>query len=225
MTNTAAPLVARPFPLVLAGPSGSGKTTVAHALVRHRDDVRFSVSATTRPPRPDEREGVDYQFMTRGLFERLIRDGLLLEWAEVHGHLYGTPRYNLDQAAAGGVHLLLDIDVQGARSVRQSVPETVSVFLLPPGVDQVIERLRRRGSEDPATISRRLDTAVRELAEVGTFDYLVVNDSLELAVRTVETILEAERCRVDRIRDAARERSAQLAEELRAALSVGDPNS
>jgi len=189
-----------PFPLVLAAPSGVGKTTVARALCAAEPHVVFSVSATTRPPRAGERDGVDYWFLTEAEFRARVAAGAMLEWAEVHGHLYGTPRANLEAAQAEGRHLLLDIDVQGAQQVRQRVPGTVLVFLLPPSVEVWLARLRRRGSEDAAALQRRLEAARRELLAAAEFDYIVVNDALEETVATMRAILRAEEGRTTRLR-------------------------
>lgn len=212
-------LRAPPFPVAVAGPSGAGKTTLCRRLVERRDDVRFSVSATTRAPRPGEVEGEDYLFLAREAFERMVREEELLEWAEVHGELYGTPRAELDHARAGGEHLLLDIDVQGVRAVRRRVPAVVAVFILPPTGERVLARLRRRGSEDEAALRRRLHTAVAELRSVDEFDYVVVNDDLEEAIRAIEAILVAESRRVDRIGEPAPARGRELADEIERVVS------
>ena len=130
-----------PFPLVLSAPSGAGKTTLANALRRRNRDVAFSVSATTRPPRPREVDGESYHFVSRDEFLRMRDAGELIEWAEVHGNLYGTPLANVRRAQARGEHLLLDIDVQGARQIRERVPEAVLVFVLPPSAAALVGRL------------------------------------------------------------------------------------
>lgn len=211
------------FPIVLAGPSGGGKTTVRRALLEQRSDVVFSVSATTRPPRPGEVDGNDYQFLERGTFEALIEGGDLLEWAEVHGELYGTPRANLQKAWDDGAHLLLDIDVQGARQLRAIQPEALTVFLLPPDYERLVERLRGRGSEDAETFRRRMRTALEELSEVERFDYVVVNDDLEETLRTVEAIVSAERHRVKRLSPELRELIRELGESLNGMLDAPQP--
>lgn len=208
------------FPIVLAGPSGGGKTTVRRALLEKRSDVVFSVSATTRRPRPGEVDGQDYQFLGRGTFEALIEGGDLLEWAEVHGELYGTPRANLQRAWEDGAHLLLDIDVQGARQLRAIQPDALTVFLLPPDYDRLVERLRGRGSEDGETFRRRMRTALSELSEVERFDYVVVNDDLEETLRTVEAIVAAESHRVKRLSPEVRELIRELSESLNGMLDA-----
>ncbi len=185
-------LPGRAFPVVLAAPSGTGKTTIARALVADSRDFVFSVSATTRPPRAGEREGRDYQFVARDAFEGMLERGELVEWAEVHGHLYGTPRHNLEAAASRGQHVVLDIDVQGARQIREAVPEAVLVFIFPPSLDALLARLGKRGTEAPEEVARRLRNARPELERAGDFDYVVVNDDLDDAVSVVRSIVRAE---------------------------------
>jgi guanylate kinase len=205
--------------LVLAGPSGGGKTTVCRRIVGSRSDVRFSVSATTRAPRPGERDGSDYRFLSRDSFSALVESDGLLEWAEVHGERYGTPREALLRAAEAGSHLLLDIDVQGARQVREREPGAVLVFLLPPTAEVLVDRLRRRGSEDVETVRRRLRTALSELEAVQEFDYVVVNDDLDETVSAVEAILDAEVHRTQRHLDRLQEHAAELGEALESDLA------
>jgi guanylate kinase len=189
----------RTFPLVLSAPSGAGKTTIARTLRERRPDVVFSVSATTRAPRPGEADGRDYHFVGVDEFRRMIAAGELLEWAEVHGNFYGTPRSNLDEAVAREEFLLLDIDVQGARQIRRVAPEAVHVFVLPPTGHTLADRLLARGSEDDAVRNRRLSNAVEEVRAASEFDYVVVNDDLAAAVEAVERILHTEMHRVARM--------------------------
>jgi guanylate kinase len=163
--------------------------------------VEFSISATTRPPRSGEQEGVDYHFRDEPAFRRMISEGELLEWAEVHGNLYGTPRANLELARSRSHYLLLDIDVQGSRQVKSSVPDAVSIFVLPPSGRELARRLIGRGSEDRAVQRRRLLAARAELSAALEFDYVLVNDDLAASVASVERILAVESLRTARIAD------------------------
>lgn len=200
------------FPIILAGPSGAGKTTIRDRLLAGPGGARFrfSVSMTTRGVRPGEREGVDYTFASREAFEALAARGDMLEHATVHGELYGTPRSNLTAARQEGVHLLLDIDVQGARQVRAAEPSVASIFLVPPSGDRILERLARRGSETSEQLRRRLESARAELDAAPEFDYLVVNDDLDRAVARVRAIVDAEEVRLARLDGADGDATAFL---------------
>lgn len=198
------------FAVAICAPSGVGKTTVARALVEQSPDLAFSVSATTRSARPGERPGVDYHFVARSEFESMIEQGLLLEWAEVHGELYGTPEANLEAAERDGEQLILDIDVQGAAQMVAARPDTVTIFLLPPSFGVLMERLRGRGSEDASRLRRRMETARSELEAMSAFQYMVVNDRLEEAVGRIRSIIVAE--------GQKSSRSGQDLEELRQRL-------
>ncbi len=199
MNDVPPSLESPPFPVIFAAPSGAGKTSIAQALRSRRDDLAFSISATTRPPRAFEREGVDYHFRSENEFRRMIAAGELLEWARVHGNYYGTPRRNLDEALAAGRFLLLDIDVQGSRQVRRLVPEAISIFVLPPTGAELARRLAGRGSEDAAVRTRRLRAARDEISTVTEFDYVIVNHDVERSADAVERILTAESHRTRRI--------------------------
>jgi len=181
--------------LVLSAPTGGGKTTIGRRLVELDGAIRFSVSHTTRPPRPGERDGVDYHFVERSSFEAMAARGEFLEWAEVHGHLYGTHRQEAESARREGKDLLLDIDVQGGLQVKAARPDAVLVFILPPSLEVLLERLRRRRGEPGFDLLRRLRTAEKELEKCGTYDYNVMNEDLDRAVGQVRCILEAARLR------------------------------
>lgn len=191
----------RPFPLVLAAPSGAGKTTLARLLVDGSEEFVFSVSATTRPPRAGEVDGVHYHFVDRTRFERMAASGELLEWAEVHGALYGTPGAEVEAAEARGRHVVLDIDVQGARLIRSARPDALLVFVLPPSVEALRARLTGRGTEAPEQVARRFRTALEELRAVEEFDHVVVNDDLDGCLGEIRGIVRAERRRAARARD------------------------
>lgn len=175
-------------PVVLAAPSGTGKTTIAHRLVEGTGEFVFSVSATTRPPRKGERNGMDYEFLGRSEFTSMIEKNAFAEWAEVHGNLYGTPQRNFDEAAERREHLVLDIDVQGARQILEKVPGVLLMFVIPPSAEVLVSRLTKRGTEEDQEVVRRLRAARKELAQVGEFDHLMVNDDLERAVEEVRTV-------------------------------------
>jgi guanylate kinase len=189
----------RPFPLVIAAPSGAGKTSLARALVERWPDVVFSLSATTRQPRPGEQQGRDYEFVDDAGFHQLQADGELLESAVVHGRRYGTLRRGVDAALAAGDTVVLDIDVQGARMVRSALPDAVLVFVLPPSVPEMRRRLDGRNSESAEELDTRMRTARDELDAVRDFDYVIVNDDFELAMRRLESIVSAERGRLPRL--------------------------
>ena len=191
---------AYPFLLVLSGPSGVGKTVMCRRLLESEPTLALSISATTRPPRAHETDEVDYTFWSEHAFREAIARGHFLEWAVVHGNLYGTPRAPLETHLRQGRCPLLDVDVQGGRSVKAVRPDSVLVLVAPPSLFSLEERLRGRGTEGEETIRERLAIASRELAEWTHYDYLVVNDRLDRAVATVRGILEAERARVSRRR-------------------------
>lgn len=183
-------MTTRAVPVVISAPSGTGKTTLARRLVEDSSHYVFSVSVTTRPPRKGERDGVDYHFVTREDFEKKIATGAFAEWADVHGRLYGTSRAEIDVAAGRGEHAVLDIDVQGACQIRESFPDAKLIFVLPPSVGIMMNRLIGRGTEDPANIARRLQSAQAELQAVPEFDYVVVNDDLERCLEVMRAIVD-----------------------------------
>jgi guanylate kinase len=190
------------FLLVLSGPSGAGKGTLVDRLVAHRSDCVFSISATTRPRRSNEEEGVQYEFVNREEFERRRAAGLFLEWAEVHGHLYATPTRFVDEGVRAGRVVVLDVDVQGGASVRRVRPDAVSVFIYPPSIEALRRRLLQRSTDLPEVVERRLQNAPGELMQYREYDYLVVNDDLEQAVARLTAIVDAERSRVRRLKSS-----------------------
>ncbi|MEY4617936.1 MAG: Guanylate kinase [Actinomycetota bacterium] len=178
--------------LVLAGPTAVGKGTVARYIVEHNPDVQLSVSATTRSARPGEVDGVHYYFLTDPEFDALIADGQMLEYAVVHGsHRYGTPKAPVEAALADGKNVLLEIDIQGARQVKQALPEAITVFLAPPSWDELVRRLEGRGTENAEQQARRLETARQELAAQGEFDHILVNDEVAKCATQVVELLKS----------------------------------
>jgi len=179
--------------MVVSSPSGAGKTTLAHLLAQ-TERLEFSVSYTTRAPRAGERDGVDYKFVTEDEFSRMIERGEFAEWAVVHGGRYGTAVHTVNRALDEGKDYLFDIDWQGGAQLRQQWPEeSVLVFILPPSMAELERRLRRRATDSPEAISRRLDMATKELEHFAQYDYLVVNDNLETALKELSSIYVAAR--------------------------------
>jgi guanylate kinase len=183
-----------PLLVVVSGPSGVGKSTIVAVLARRRPQVVPIVTATTRPQRADEIDGVHYHFLTRDRFEELRDSGGLLEWAEVHGNLYGTPIDQVRGILAAGRDAILTIDPQGARSIRARVPDALLLFVMPPSMEDLTSRLRSRGSESEASLERRRADAERWMSETGDYDYVVVNETghPEEAADRIWEIIQAE---------------------------------
>ncbi len=196
---------------VVSGASGTGKTTLLHELFARVPGLAFSVSVTTRPPRPGEVDGVHYRFVDRTTFEALRDSGALLEHAEVYGTGYGTPRAPVEAALRDGRSIVLDIDVQGAAQVRHSHPSAVSIFILPPRLAVIRERLEARGTDAPEVIARRVREAHAQLAACGTYDYLVMNDVLSTAHAQFQGIVLAELSRSERRQGWVRAMESALA--------------
>jgi guanylate kinase len=189
-----------PFPLILSSPSGGGKTTIAKRLLAERTDVGYSVSCTTRKPRPGEVHGRDYYFLSVDEFLAARERNEFAEWAEVHGNYYGTLRSEVERVLQSGRHVLMDIDPQGARKFAKAFPQSVLVFVLPPSADVLLARLSGRSTENAKSLALRLRNAREEIAAVDEYHYVVINEDLDTAVRQVGSIIDAESSRRDRIR-------------------------
>ena len=183
--------------IVLSGPSGVGKSTVIAELLSQRDNIYFSVSYTTRAPRVGEQDGVNYNFVDRAEFGRMIAAGELLEYAEYVDNYYGTSLKAIQERLDRGIDVLLDIEVQGAAKVRARCPEALLIFIIPPSFEELSRRLHRRNTDSEDTIVGRLEKARAELLEIPNYDYLVINDKVSGAVAEIEAILTAAECRVD----------------------------
>lgn len=194
-------VMAKGFLMVLSGPSGSGKGTVSTALMARNDDIVFSVSATTRPPRQGEINGENYLFYPKEKFNDMIENGEFLEHAFVHTNYYGTPKDFVLEQIENGEIVLLEIDVQGALQIKKNHKEAVFIFLLPPTMNELRDRIVKRGTESEDDINTRFSNAFKELDFVGEYDFFVVNDKVELAVLDIEAIIHSERLRVKRHKD------------------------
>ena len=187
------------FPIILSAPSGGGKTTIAKALLSGRQDLGYSVSCTTRQPRAGEIQGKDYYFISRTEFITKREQGEFAESAEVHGNLYGTLRSEVQRVLSTGKHVLMDIDVQGAAQFTRVFPQTVTIFILPPSAEILLERLKMRQTESTQQLADRLQSALQELQSVDEYEYVVVNDNLDHAIRRIGSIIDAERSSRERV--------------------------
>ena len=181
-----------PFPIILSAPSGGGKTTIARQLLRQRADLGYSVSCTTRSPRVGEVDGRDYYFLSPLEFERRRDAGEFAESAEVHGNMYGTLRSEIERVLGSGKHVVMDIDVQGAQQFTRVFPQSVTIFVLPPSAEVLLDRLRRRRTESKEELAKRLQSALQELQAVELYEYVVMNDDLAKAVHRVSAVVDAE---------------------------------
>lgn len=182
--------------IVVSGPSGSGKGTICSELNKQRDDVVMSISATSRAPRAEDIEGKSYYFKTEQEFENMIQNGELLEWVRYCDNYYGTPRQKIDEYLEQGLNVVLEIEVTGALNVKKKYPDSVLVFVMPPRYEDLIYRLKGRGTEDDAVIKKRINKAIIEIQSVENYNYLVVNDNVKDAVAQILAIIDAERCKV-----------------------------
>lgn len=189
------------FPVILSAPSGGGKTTIARSLLARRQDLGYSVSCTTRTPRPGEVHARDYYFMTRAEFIAEREKGAFAESAEVHGNLYGTLRSEVERVMASGRHVVMDVDVQGAVQFQRAFPQAVTIFILPPSAEVLLDRLRARKTESAAQLAARLQSALQELQQVDEYEYVIVNDELDRAVGSVESIVDAETVSRERVKN------------------------
>ena len=200
MTVSQVKLARRGLMFVLSSPSGAGKSTLARQLLANDKKIELSISVTTRERRPSELDGVHYHFIDQTQFAKMAERGELLEWAEVHGNYYGTPRDPVEQALSSGRDVLFDIDWQGTRQIAEKMPDDlVRVFILPPTMAELEARLKRRAEDDAATIRRRLQGAREEIEKWSDYDYVIVNKDIETAFSDVKTILAAERIRRERV--------------------------
>jgi guanylate kinase len=211
-----------PFPVILSAPSGGGKTTIARMLLGRRPDLGYSVSCTTRAPRQGEVPGRDYYFMSRAEFIAKREQGAFAESAEVHGNLYGTLRAEVERVLSSGQHVVMDIDVQGAVQFVRAFPQSVTIFILPPSAEVLLERLRGRKTESPAQLAARLQSALQELQQVDEYEYVVMNDELERAVSSVESIIDAEVVSRERLKNL-RQQVGLLIERLEQEIENSTP--
>jgi len=187
---------------VISAPSGAGKTTLCREAANRLDNLEFSISYTTRPPRPGEENGRDYHFVDEETFLEMVEKGEMAEWARVYNHLYGTPKAPLLKAIEAGKDILLDIDIQGASQIKAAFPEdAVTIFVFPPSLEALRERLSKRGADAPQVIKERWEKAEEEMAMYPLFRYFVVNDRLEEAIEDLIAVIKAERHRVERIKE------------------------
>jgi len=183
---------------VFSAPSGAGKSTIINSLKKEMDSIGYSVSHTSRKPRGREEEGVHYHFVEKDTFRRMIEDGQFVEWAEVYGNLYGTSFSSLDEQTSQGLDILLDLDHQGAENIKNHYEDSVLIYVLPPSVGVLEDRLRGRGTDDEKVMKKRLDEAVNDMKNCVWYDYIIINDDLEKAKEEARSIVLSQRCRTSR---------------------------
>jgi guanylate kinase len=185
--------------IFISGPSGVGKSSIIKELLKKKPDLILSVSYTTRPPRPGEKDGIDYFFVSRPVFNEMVSRGAFMEWANVHGHSYGTSMDWIHSKEREGFSIILDIDVQGVTQAKEKDSKGCFIFILPPDLDALSERLRGRGTEDQEQLNLRLENAKRELMSWKMYDYLVINDSLDRAIDEISTIIAAQQLKKEEV--------------------------
>ena len=200
--------------IILSGPSGAGKGTIYNELLKHDSNLKFSISMTTRKPRDGEKDGVDYFFVTEEEFKKEIEKGSFLEYAEVHGNYYGTLKKLVENDLDDGYDVILDIDIQGAVNIKAQKEDGIFIFIMPPSMRELKNRLVKRGTETKDKLIERFKNAYKEVNEMSKYNYVVINDEVDLAVKKVEAILIAERCRVDRIEEFDVNNQEELIHEL-----------
>lgn len=186
------------FPIILSAPSGGGKTTLSRGIIKLHPEIHYSISVTSRPARADEIDGQDYHFVPVAEFEGMLENQEFAEWAMVHDNYYGTPKKQIEDRLERGVDVIMDIDTVGARSIKRLFPQSVSIFVLPPSLDELARRLRGRATDSEEVIKKRLNRAKLELLELGDFEYFILNDRVEEAVARVRAIIESERSKLSR---------------------------
>lgn len=200
--------------VVVSGPSGCGKSTLNNLLLRSRKNITMSISDTTRKPRGEEKDGVEYNFLTKEQFEENIKNDKYLEYAIVHSHYYGTPKHNINKLLKNGIDVILEIDIEGARKVKEKCQSAVFIFIMPPSMKILKERLMGRRTESKEQLVERFKTAYKEINEVTKYNYVIVNDDLNESLLKMNSILECERCRVDRIEDVYLGNQEEMIHEL-----------
>ena len=200
--------------IILSGPSGAGKGTIHNELLKTEKNLTYSVSMTTRSPRPDEKDGIDYYFVTEERFQKEIKKGSFLEYACVHGNYYGTLKKNVTDSLDNGFDVILEIDIQGALKIKENNSDAIFIFIMPPSMRELKNRLVKRGTETKEKIIERFKNAYKEINEMNKYNYVVINDEVDKAVEKVRSIMIAERCRVDRIEEFDVNNQEELIHEL-----------